>query len=203
MYSDFYKQYQEARNLAWEVILKNNINALPVNVLDLCYSLGIPVYSYQSAAELLNYLDVDINNNEGVSAIVNGHPVIFHDNTIKPFGRRRFTVSHELGHILLGHIKDGDPKFRITYWNHGEANAPDNIEKLANVFASRLLAPACVLKELNVHTVKELMSITGLSHRAAEIRLERLNKLRKRDKFYLHPLEAQVKQQFKGFIDHF
>lgn len=106
---------------------------------------------------------------------------IFYDDTVSP-ERQRFTVAHELGHIIMRH-----------------SGAEDN-EAEANVFASRLLMPACVLYACEVKTADEIMSLCAVSRQAAEIRLTRLEELRRRDKFYTHPLERAVARRFRGFV---
>lgn len=201
MYSDFYKKYQKARNLSWEIILKYNISSLPVSILDLCKDIGIKVYSYQTADKLIRMLDLSkyLKDNDGLSIKLNDTYIILYDNTIEPFARRRFTVSHEMGHILQGHLEGAH---NIMQWNK-DGDEPNEYEAVANVFASRLLAPACVLKELDISTVEELVSLTGLSYTAAEIRLKRLNEVKQRNKFYLSPQEKKVYKQFEEFINNY
>jgi Zn-dependent peptidase ImmA (M78 family) len=52
--------------------------------------------------------------------------------------RQRFTVAHELGHILLGH----NNRSRVIDYNSKDTN-----EQQANIFASELLAPLQMLKK--------------------------------------------------------
>ena len=101
---------------------------------------------------------------------------------------------HELGHILLGHLGEYDLVNR-------EPQPGDNpIEQAANVFASRLLAPACVLWALNVRTPEEIADICQISHQSASFRAERMAELYKRGKFLTSPLERKVYEQFLGYI---
>lgn len=69
------------------------------------------------------------------------------------------------------------------------------------MFASRLLAPACVLWGLNFHTAEEIAKVCNISITAAQIRAERMDMLYKRNKFLISPLERKVYEQLKGFID--
>ena len=110
-------------------------------------------------------------------------------------GRTRFTVAHELGHILLGHVG----KHSLV---NREPSASDNpMEREANVFASRLLAPACVLWGCGAKTPDEIAELCNISRRAAEIRAARMEELLRRDKFLASPLERQVYEQFLPFIE--
>ena len=105
----------------------------------------------------------------------------------------RFTVAHELGHILLGHILVTGTKYR-TFAKRDEE------EQAADMFAARLLAPACVLHELQATTAEQIAKICNISMQAAKHRAERMQVLEARNKYYLHPLERKVREQFDSFI---
>ena len=79
-----------------------------------------------------------------------------------------------------------------------ENQSPTEIQ--ANIFARDLLMPAGVLAKLHVTTVDEIMQICNVSRISAQIRLERLTELYKRNKFGAHPLERQVIARFSDFI---
>ena len=177
-----YKNYIISRNLAWEIILRENITELPIKVSALCRQMGI----------ILKYYEPN-DGNSGKAEMINGTPTIY-INKNDTAERQRFTVAHELGHILLGHVG----KFKLV---NREPSADDNpIEQAANVFAVRLLAPACVLHELNVQSADDIAQICGISMTAARYRFQRLQILNKRNKFYISPLERQVKNQFECYI---
>ena len=76
----------------------------------------------------------------------------------------------------------------------------NDIEREANVFASRLLAPACVLWGCNVQSPEEIMQLCDISHQAAQFRYNRMKVLYERQKFLTSPLEKKVYKQFKSFM---
>lgn len=177
-----YKDYKISRDLAWEILIRENITELPVKVSGLCGKMGIDVRLYNPC-----------DGNGGKAIIQNGKPVIF-INQNDSIPRQRFSAAHELGHILLGHVG----KYRLV---NREPSAKDNpIEQAANVFAARLVEPACVLKELNVRSAEDIMQICNVSYTAASIRYERLCELKKRGKFYTSDLERQAASQFSEYI---
>ena len=116
-------------------------------------------------------------------------------------GRIRFTLAHELGHVLLGHL-NGYRK--VTAKNIEPSKNDCTIEQMANVFASRLLAPACVIDALRLHRPDQLRSLFGISHLSSEYRLLRMEIVENRKKFgnpfEAHHLEKSVLRQFKPFI---
>ena len=177
-----YKNYQNARDAVWEIILKENITQLPVKVVKLCANMGIPVKLYKSA-----------DKNSGETAKINGNPVIFVNEDDYP-SRQRFTVAHELGHIILGHVG------RFDLINREPSSDDNPIEQAANVFASRLLAPACVLWGCGVRSADDIMKLCGIGKQAAEYRMQRMSELYLRNKFLTSPLERKVYEQFKDYI---
>ena len=189
-----YTSYQKSRNLSWEVLINEGICTLPVKTGELCRSLGIKVVAHEG--EIGGYGD-------GQSTFLNGSPVIA-VNVCTSLEQQRFTVAHEIGHILLGHVGE----YQLV---NREPSPTDNpIEQAANVFASRLLAPACVLWALNIHSAEEIAELCKISKTAATFRAERMKVLYAREKqflkergkscFLLSPLEKQVFEQFKEFI---
>lgn len=71
------------------------------------------------------------------------------------------------------------------------------------MFAIRLLAPACILYEIGAVTAEQIMQVCNISYSAASIRAERMQELEQRNKWYLDPLERQVKEQFQDFINSY
>lgn len=177
-----YKDYQNSRDLAWQVLIRENVTQLPVMVGQLCRGMGIQVRYFRPAGR-----------SDGYSTIMDGQAVIFVSEDCSR-GRQRFTAAHELGHILLGHVG----KYELV---NREPDPGDNpIEQAANVFASRILAPACVLWALNARTPEEIAALCQISHQAAAFRAERMAILYQRNKFLSSPLERQVYNQFLDFI---
>lgn len=178
-----YWEYKNSRDLAWQVLINEHVTELPVKVAALCRNMGIKMQFYEPT-----------DQNDGFSTIINDQARIFVSKHCIP-ERQRFTIAHELGHILLGHVG----KHQLV---NREPSPQDNpIEQAANVFASRLLAPACVLWALNARTPEEIAGLCKISHQAAKFRAERMAILYERGKFLSAPLERQVYAQFSEFIN--
>lgn len=177
-----YKLYQQSRDAAWTLLRDLKIRELPVQVSDICQELGIPLKLY-----------IPPDDNDGFCQMRCGLPYIFISSQVSPV-RQRFTAAHELGHIILGHIG----KYELV---NREPSATDNpIEQAANVFASRLLAPACVLWGLNITSADQIAKVCKISMPAAKFRMERMKELYQRDKFLTSSLEREVYEQFEDFI---
>lgn len=191
-----YKYYEAARDAAWRTLIACNVKSLPVNLGDIAnhYSIDIVRYSKCPLTQLFN--PETISGDGFITKIkCDDNKVIFLNDKIKTYGRRRFTIGHELGHGIMNHPID-----IIIPRNDEVDSKTDPIEMQANVFSRDILAPACVLYEIGVTTVEQIMQLCDISKTSAEIRLERLNMLCDRGKFYTSPLEAKVRDQFADFI---
>ena len=195
-----YSKYRESRDLAWRILLECKIDRLPVRVSGICRLLGYAVTSYARGEELIERLGLSekAESNDGFTY----KSVIFYSDSCT-VQRQRFTVAHELGHILL-HNGGG-------VYNREPADSDNPIEREANVFASRLLAPACVLWGLGVTDAGQLAELCDISMQSARFRMERLCKLYERDRafrikygrgcFLLSPAERAVYEQFREYIN--
>ena len=85
--------------------------------------------------------------------------------------RARFTLAHEFGHFLL-HTGQNRPLERAQ---PNERLRPfESAEKQADRFAATLLMPACLIWPMD--TISDLVAKFGVSHSAAEVRLDKLLK---------------------------
>lgn len=177
-----YSDYKNSRNLAWEILLHENVTALPIRMTKLCKGIGIPVVLHDKP-----------ERGDGFCTIIDGQPYIFvFRGAYRP--RQRFTVAHELGHILLRHVG----KYALV--NREPIPSDNPIEQAANVFASRLLAPACVLWGCNAFTPEAIADLCDISMQAAAFRAKRMKLLLSRGKFLASPLEREVFRRFSDFI---
>lgn len=181
-----YGKYKQARNASWQCLIDYNIDSLPVKVSRIAKQADITLLK-NSAVNLLH------QNESGITLMQDDKLYIVYADEQSP-QRCRFTIAHELGHIFLGHLfKENGNGFATT----------DDAEHSANVFARDLLAPACVLHELHITNAAAIANLSNISLEAATYRAERMAELERRNAFYLHPLERQVKEQFAEFISEF
>ncbi len=190
-----YSLYQQARNLSWRVIQDCQIDQFPVNLGGICRHYKIKTIPY-SKFTLWDMVDPQAKNGDGFSLKIETQYYIVFNDFIKHQGRIRFTLAHEIGHILLGHVET------ITFYRNSEIDPVTNEQETqANVFARDLLMPAVVLSALHVHTAKEIAELCNISMQSAKIRQIRLEELYRRNRFQLHPLERGVIQQFTDYIN--
>lgn len=202
-----YRYYQEARDTAWRALLRLKEKRLPVDAEALAKEVGMEVLPFPSPEEnpRLWALLEKAAGGKGVSLRIKGTWHIFLRENLLMGDRRRFAVAHELGHLLLGHetraIAPGVRAFESRE-NEGDLmeDPQDLADYAADIFAIRLLAPACLLHELHVDTPGGIMALCALPPRAAALRAERMDLLNERDAFYTNTLEAQVRDAFLPYL---
>ncbi len=85
-------------------------------------------------------------------------------------GRARFTIIHELGHLLLGHQRS------LHRDNGRKIEAFENSEWQANQYAAELLMPLTTILDEKFFTPWEIQCEFGVSRAAAEKRIRLLIK---------------------------
>lgn len=192
-----YNDYKNARDAAWEILIDCGVSELPVSMSQICEHYGWILRSYQGGLRSIELLGLTglMEKTDGFCAVTKNHVYIFYDRTM-PVGRQRFTVAHEIGHLMLGHVGPG----MATTQNREPTGTEKPEEQQANQFAARLLAPACVLHEIGAATPEDIARCCGISKKAAEFRSARMRELEHRGKFYSHPLERKLISQFVSYI---
>lgn len=192
-----YKDYKTARDAAWQTLIRFNVSKLPVRISDGIKQMEIVLAPYSKSESFLTGIGLAalLRETDGLSIRLQGKYYIFYRGDMTP-GRQRFTVAHELGHIVLGHLDEQTHTTR----NREPQKDDAPIEQMANVFASRLLAPACVIHDLNASTPERISELCDISLTAARFRAERMEALNKRNAFGMSPLERKVHKQFQDFI---
>ena len=204
-----YTNYKMARDNAWKFLIRHKVKELPVDVFNLCQKDKLTLIPYSAPqanvmAATIGAADL-MQRTDGFAVQIAKKVIIFWDDSL-PLPRQRFTVAHELGHIYNGDVGPAP-----TLRNREPAASDDACETAANIFASRILAPACVLWALGVHDANTIARLCAISPVAAKFRCERLSLLYDRERAFLakygrscflsSPLERKVFSQFKKYIN--
>lgn len=154
--------FKRARHLATELLLKQDLDSLFINVIDFDIDIPVKIDSVQNYAKLTNRPINDFICDGFDGCFVLKYPrcnVILYDETESNIARRNWGIAHELGHLYLEHETDG----RIQ-------------EREANVFASQLIVPEAVLYSILVHKgnikIKDLTNNFNVSKECAKNRLK-------------------------------
>lgn len=173
----------------YEVYERAQIGALPVSPVEAARAFGIKTVNYSDICEIYCRSRRELYRMSlyGFSFEENGRQIIAVNELACDERRRRFTIAHELGHCLLGHVS-----------GFGSAAHAAVFERSADSFAAELLAPLAVLKMCCINSTEELARVCGISRSAAEIRFKELMKNCRADED-----EFRIIIQFSGFIDKY
>lgn len=147
-------------------ILQKGYNHLPLQLEDLKRLLeeeGFFLMSYSEGIEVIKKLRLEAHLERSAFTVAGEtYRIVFYKDSLS-YGEKLFCIAHELGHIVLKH----------TFFGILD-KCPENVknvqEEEADTFAYYFLAPVCLLKHLNIHTIEEICKETLLdSDRAVNV----------------------------------
>lgn len=164
-------RYDEIENEVIKMYSQIIIKKFPLNCFEICDQLGIVCIPYSTLSQKKRTA-LDIGSKDGLHAlweISKGQFVfvIYYNDALSP-QRIRFTILHEISHIILEHTE------------HIEL-----AESEANYFAKYALAPPPLVHELKIEDYVELADRFDISHECAYYCMKKYNSwLRYGSKYY-------------------
>lgn len=156
-------RYEEIKREIYYLFLDYGISVLPVDVFYLCQQMKIKLVAYSTLSNNKKS-GIFMISNDGFSFFdsVNekGYVIYYNDEGISE-RRQRFTIMHEIGHIVLEHNED-------TIYEIAESEA--------NFFARNALAPIPILLTNNLVDVYDIYETFNVSFECAEITFNALSK---------------------------
>lgn len=187
---------------AWRFLLDEEIEQLPIYPSHIAKRHGWKLYTYAQIADRLHISTRDLIRKYDKDAFVfwslaDKTYVICYNSEMPP-SVIRWSLMHEIAHIVLGHIGPDVP-----YLSRVRSEERSLWEVEAQGFARRVLCPSIVLH--NCHTIEppQIAQLCGISMEAAKHRSDYIKTLEARGKFRVHPLERAVEEQFKPFVCHY
>lgn len=184
----YYGIYKGIREGAWICLRDAGIDRLPIDVLKIAKTAGIRVVR-NSQAKVLKPDELGKSFYDG-----NNWLTVYDDS--RPTVEARVTLAHEIGHILLGH----DLK-HVQYADAKEFDKKPKSEQQAEMFAARLLCPACLLWKLDLHTPEEIAEYCRVSPEMAKERSKRMKVLYERNMFLTSDIEKEVYANFEDYLN--
>lgn len=185
-----------AKDYADHYLLNAGIDTFPFDPHAALKYLGIKIKTYTEcmrvSGEKMSCL-IDMFGKDGsilYSTKTNKFCVIYNDKVPVP-GRIRWTLTHELGHMLLNHFGD------FGNINNLSKDELCILDQEADAFAAELLAPMIAAINLRPHSSKIYQEAFGLSLEAAENKESIVRWYR----CYLTRTTLNLKKNFAGFIE--
>ena len=105
------QRYEQIKTRVVQLFQETDLKTIPVDAWALAKKLGIKLLPYSTLTEeqreaALQLCDGGMKfRQEDVSGV--SHQIIIYDDS-EPLGRQRFSILHEIGHIILGHRQDSE-----------------------------------------------------------------------------------------------
>lgn len=159
---------------ARQFILYSGIEQLPVDPFALYETFGWHLYTWNEAQGIIGADDpfhiITTRAEAKTVATQYNDFVTIYNPSVMPHTRVRWTIAHEIGHIVLGHFHD----FAIDELNKcvaANGGSPVQVLELeADIFAAELLQPMPILKAIGDISVAQIQELCGVSKKAATYR---------------------------------
>jgi Zn-dependent peptidase ImmA (M78 family)/RNA polymerase subunit RPABC4/transcription elongation factor Spt4 len=199
-------RYSNTTNKALSFLLEYKLSDLPITteaIFQIIQDLQCSVRTFSFHA---NKLSCDVQDICEASGSIDGYSLydentgkykIAYNDTVFPYERIRFTLMHEIGHIYLNHFKD----FEQTRLCRGGLNDNDLdiLDKEANYFASKVLAPEVILLRIRCEDPNSIRERCAISLKAAEYKATAVERYGNGSNFF-SKLEQKVLALFHNFI---
>jgi len=198
-----FPRYKVTNEKALLFLLQYRVSTLPIHPNEIIKELKCSIKTYRHYTKKLDCTVQDISEACGS---IDGYSIydenkqkykIIYNDEIVSEERIRFTLMHEIAHIYLGHFID----FEQTKLCRGGLYEDDLevLDKEANHFASKVLAPEIVLLHAGWKSPKMIRQQCALSTEASKYKAENIVKMEQKRNFITN-LEVRVLRQFNKFI---
>lgn len=157
--------------IAIEFIQDQEIYWFPVNPEEIANRNG---WKLQTATEVASPSGMPVKNvlkgkdgNVFYNAYDQEYKIVY-DDDVSVKSRIRWTIMHEIGHIVLGHLRDFEQN---NLWRGGVTNKEHWVlERETNIFTAEVLAPMAILMEVKTFDPADILRFFQLSKEASENR---------------------------------
>lgn len=171
---------------AYTLLNSMGIVSLPVDPFEILNQFGWKAYTVEEAEEYGVKCPFNLNENKPAInfrvPITGERYIIYYDEKYIP--RLRWSIAHEIGHIILGHEKEFTNRLTETEYSIAEIEA--------HLFAAELLAPTRIIaSDLFPKTNDKIASLCNISPDAANKKLEWFTGVRKMNAFAIMTKEGE------------
>ena len=153
-------QIESITDAIHNIMNTNNDNV--INVVDIARQLGFDVYQSSFTADNIDGMVINSPSEKAIYVNQSNSPE-----------RQRFTIAHEIGHIVLHH--DTEQQYEVIDYR-GNNTTYDSKEHEANIFAASLLMPKNKVHQIwnLLLDVDDFAKAFKVSKKAAAIRLDNM-----------------------------
>lgn len=174
------QRYEEINIAVYKLFRDYNIKTVPIDIEAICLKMGIKLIPYSQVKKEQRKKFMVISK-DGFSYLNEKEKCYYiYYNSEVQWQRTRFTIMHEIGHIVLGHSE------------YSEKN-----EAEANFFSRSALAPIPLLLRWEIEDVEEIVSTFDISYEAAKYISNNIDKRKKGNHSELQDYELALVKLFE------
>lgn len=152
--------YESIKQFVANMFIDYDIKEVPIDAFDVARKMGISVIPYSALGENLRATALKYSTDGFSIENRSGKWCIYYNDAVGVYERINQTIMHEIGHITLGHIKEGEEE-----------------EAEAKFFAKyALVSPVLILNMKSSVTVENIMKEFKISYQAAVIAFNNYHK---------------------------
>lgn len=176
------KRYEEIKKEIKKFFIYYGIEKFPLDPFEICKKMNINLIKYSSLSTMTTMKLYAQGNEDAVTHVDNKNIKIFY-NDLKIPERIRFSLMHEIGHIVLKHLENS----QIA-------------EIEANFFAAYSLAPTAVIAYFEPTTCTDIAKRFYISNKCAENRMEQYQLWENKGKFSTNSCDEEFLPLFKNYL---
>jgi len=173
-----YERYEEIKHVVANTLKTGKVRNIPICCFNLALQLGIRCIPYSDLSLEKQAACIQLSG-EGFTL---DNTIYYNDYQLST--RVRFTIMHEIGHVLLGHIEDDD-----------------NAETEANFFAGYILVPPVLVfahdktNDIDQTQIKTLFNVSNPVAENTYIYYKKWSR-RNKNQFGLSPVDIEIYDHF-------
>lgn len=140
--------YEFIKEVIADLFVRFNIHCIPISGFELAVKMGIILVPYSALSSKKRKAAEKISQDGFYFEPGDGREIIYYDDS-KGYERANWTILHEIGHAVLGHMDGTDP---------------DVVEAEANFFAKYAVAPPPLVHKLHPSCPEDIREWFALSY---------------------------------------
>lgn len=177
------KRYEEIKQVIKKFFVSYKIKSFPLDPFIICEKLNIVLIKYSTLPTEI-VMNLYYNASEDAFTFVNNGQRYIYYNDIRIPERIRFSIMHELGHILLGHLE----KSEIA-------------EQEANFFAAYSLSPTAIIDYFEPEDYMDISRRFYISEECASNRMEQYLKWKDKGRYSNYSCDEEFLPLFQEYLE--
>lgn len=152
--------YESIKQAVADMFVDYDIKSIPICSFEVAVKIGLTVIPYSALTKEQRETAMEYSTDGYSVETVDNEWIIYYNDSVENYTRINQTIMHEIGHYILGHIKEGEEE-----------------EAEAKFFAKYALASPVLIKNMSESiTIESVMHRFAIGYQAAMYALDNYRK---------------------------